>query len=160
MSTEAHIVVLLVETEDEFRADAADALERTGFRVIACAGSHEALDVIDGPEKIDVLLTRVRMPEKCPHGFALARMAQLKRPGIRAIHYARSRSDLPDFEIEAAGGVVYSRPAHGAGLVALVRESDFARPQTTRSTALRGTLPNPPGRNAALTAPVQPSHGT
>jgi CheY-like chemotaxis protein len=127
LATQARTVVLLVETEDDYRAEAADALQRAGFRVIACADPHQAVDVIDGPKEIDVLLTRVVMPGKWPHGFALASMARLKRPGIRTVLYARTRSDFPDFEVEAAGGVVRERPPRGSDLAALVVESDLAK---------------------------------
>jgi CheY-like chemotaxis protein len=129
MDTAARKVVLLVETEDEYRLEAVGALERAGFRVIACANSLDALDVLDGPEPVDMLLSRVQMPENNPHGFALARMARLKRPDLRTtIHYARSQTDLPDFELQAADGIVHPRPARGACLAVLVTQHAGVKP--------------------------------
>ena len=54
--------VLLVEDDPALRSFAERSLARGGFRVLAAAGGDEALRIVNGGAKVDVLLTDVVMP--------------------------------------------------------------------------------------------------
>ena len=44
-----------------------------------------AIDALERPKRIELLITRVRFPSGMPDGVALACMARLKRPGIKVL---------------------------------------------------------------------------
>jgi two-component system cell cycle sensor histidine kinase/response regulator CckA len=52
----------LVEDDPALRSFAERSLARGGFRVLAAAGGDEALRIVNGGAKVDVLLTDVVMP--------------------------------------------------------------------------------------------------
>jgi len=54
--------VLLVDDEAEFLNLMAKRMERRGFEVIRASGGEDALVVLDGPVKIDVVVLDVMMP--------------------------------------------------------------------------------------------------
>ena len=43
------------------------------------------IEALEHPRHIKLLITRVRFPSGTPNGAALARMARLKRPGIKVL---------------------------------------------------------------------------
>jgi len=74
--------VLLVDDDDGFRYAAAEALEEAGFAVSAAPDYRQALEILEGDLPVDLLVTDVYMPERI-HGFALARMARMRRLGSK-----------------------------------------------------------------------------
>jgi CheY-like chemotaxis protein len=117
-------IVLLVEWDEDYRREAVEALERDGYRVIACNTSMEALDIAarEG-ERIDILLSRILMPPGNPHGLALSRMVRHKgRRDIRIVNYALHYDDLPEHEITNAPGELHPRPKNGAELADLLKK--------------------------------------
>src|SRR5579864_7295062 len=77
--------ILVVEDDDAIRSVVSEALGMAGYRVVATATSHEALREIDSDRPIDLALIDVKMPPGNPHGFALGRMAQLRRGELRLL---------------------------------------------------------------------------
>jgi CheY-like chemotaxis protein len=92
-----------------------------GDRVIRAAGFEAALGTLEGEERIDLLLTGVRMPSGEPHGFALARMARQRRRELRII-YPTGLLDIPDGERETALGTIPHKPITPDGLIEAVAE--------------------------------------
>jgi CheY-like chemotaxis protein len=118
-------IVLLVEWDENYRREAVVALERDGYRVIACNTSMEALDIAarEG-DRIDILLCRVLMPPGNPHGLALSRMIRHKgRRDIRIVNYALHYDNLPEHEITNAPGELHPRPENGAELADLLKKT-------------------------------------
>jgi PAS domain S-box-containing protein len=77
--------VLLVEDETGVRSLARRALQRFGYRVIEAGNGAEALMVARRePERIDLLLTDVVMPEM--GGPELAQMLRRERPATRVLY--------------------------------------------------------------------------
>jgi DNA-binding NtrC family response regulator len=74
--------ILLVNDDEAFRHATARHLTDAGYRVILAADSMAALDELSSDVTIDLLLTEVVMPKGKPHGFALARMARLRRRSL------------------------------------------------------------------------------
>jgi hypothetical protein len=52
------------------------------------ANSMSGIDALEHAEHIELLIARVRFPSGTPNGAALARMARLKRPGIKVLFAA------------------------------------------------------------------------
>jgi CheY-like chemotaxis protein len=93
--------VLLVDDDDRFRYATTKALENAGFAVVAAPDHHKALQVLEGNDPVDLLVTDVLFP-KGIHGFALARMARMRRLGLKVIYV--TGFDVP--EVEAVGKVL------------------------------------------------------
>jgi CheY-like chemotaxis protein len=77
-------VVLLVEDEVLIRMAIADYLRSCGYRVIEAGSADEAVAVIDGRARIDVVFTDVKMPGSMD-GFGLARCVRQRLPGIPVV---------------------------------------------------------------------------
>ena len=80
-SPSAPLSILLVDDDPTVRDMVAGLLRGWGHRVIAATNANEALVVLDGPEKLDLLLSDVVMPPGMD-GTELARHAARMRPGL------------------------------------------------------------------------------
>jgi CheY-like chemotaxis protein len=77
--------ILVVEDDDAVRGVVAEWLATAGYSVFAVATSYDALREFDTSRPIDLAVIDIKMPPGNPHGFALARMARLRRPGLRLV---------------------------------------------------------------------------
>jgi two-component system cell cycle sensor histidine kinase/response regulator CckA len=73
--------VLLVDDDEAFRYATTKILENAGFSVSAASDYREAHVVLEGDSPVDLLVTDVIFPGQI-HGFALARMARMRRLGL------------------------------------------------------------------------------
>lgn len=105
--------VLLVEDDASFRYSATKALSEAGFEVLTASDYLRALKTIDD-DQVDLLLTDIVMPNGV-NGFALARMARLRRLGLKVLFM--TAYDLPT---EEAFGKVLRKPISADQLVAEV----------------------------------------
>jgi CheY-like chemotaxis protein len=87
--------VLLVDDDQGFRYAATKILENAGFAVVAAPDYREALEVLEGDTPVDLMVTEIYFP-KGIHGFALARMARMRRLGLKMLHL--SGFDVPEVE--------------------------------------------------------------
>jgi CheY-like chemotaxis protein len=93
--------ILLVE-DDEVLRDATAAMLRSAGYVVHVAPDHRlALEILEGDERIDLLITDVVMPADRVNGLALSRMARMRRLNLRVIYI--SGYDIPGFDREALG---------------------------------------------------------
>jgi len=109
------LAVLLVDDEEGFRYSAARALEGAGFAVSTAGGYQDAPALLQSNRKIDLLVTDILMP-KGVHGFALARMARMRRLGVKVLYL--TAYDVPTVE---AVGKVLRKPITEDQLVEEVR---------------------------------------
>jgi hypothetical protein len=143
--------MVVVHDEPEF-ADPLAAMLGSDQDVAVFADPMAALDALDTAQTIEVLVTRVRFASGQPHGIALARMARIKRPGIRVLFVAR-----PEFAVDAAGlGTFMARPVSVADVAEAegrLLHSDDALPAPLShvsggsTVSLTDSTPHPP-RNA------------
>ena len=77
--------ILIVDDQDEFRYAAEKALRGAGYAVKSVGNYQKALDIIVGPEPIDLLLTDIVMPQGI-NGFALGRMARMRRLDLKLLY--------------------------------------------------------------------------
>jgi CheY-like chemotaxis protein len=76
--------ILVVDDDLEVLDVAVENLSDLGYRVCAARDGSEALQMLRGSEKIDLLLTDVVMPGAV-NGEQLAREAQILRPGLKVL---------------------------------------------------------------------------
>ena len=112
----ASVLLVIGEKADEYGA----ALREQGFDVAVCADTIEALKRIEEGAPADVLVTDVVFRGGL-NGFALARMAILRRPALRFVYLLDQPDDAPPSEREAALGALLTQPLTPALLVASVR---------------------------------------
>ena len=77
--------ILLVEDDEILRLAAAHHLKQAGYTVITAGRSNDALDELDLGRHIDLAVIDVCMPPGQVNGFALARMARWRRPGLPVV---------------------------------------------------------------------------
>ncbi len=77
--------ILVVEDDESFRRMVTRMLEGAGYEVTSTQEFNTAITVIESGKPIDLLLSDVGMPQGTPHGFAIALMAQKRRPDMRVI---------------------------------------------------------------------------
>jgi DNA-binding NtrC family response regulator len=77
--------IVIVHDDPEFADATLAALKGAGYDAIAIIDSMSGIDALEHPKRIELLITRVRFPSGTPNGAALARMARLKRPGIKVL---------------------------------------------------------------------------
>jgi PAS domain S-box-containing protein len=76
--------VLVVEDDDALREYAKDILRELGYRVLEASNGALALEVLDGDQRVDLLLTDVVMPGGV-NGRQLANQAIRKRPDLKVL---------------------------------------------------------------------------
>jgi PAS domain S-box-containing protein len=90
-----HETVLLVEDHAEVQAIAATMLEELGYTVITADSATQALDVLDGDDGIDLVLSDIVMPGPLD-GIGLAHRIGKDHPGVKVLlttGYSKEASD-------------------------------------------------------------------
>jgi CheY-like chemotaxis protein len=110
--------ILVVDDESADRYSVQTALTRAGYHVVTASGYLRALEMVcDETRKIDLLLTDIVMPSGV-NGFALARMARMRRQDLKILYM--TAYDVPAGE---ALGDILHKPIADDDLVATVREA-------------------------------------
>ncbi len=124
--------ILLVEDNDMVRAHAEDQLRNLGYRVVAVADGHAALEKIEQSDDFDLLFTDVVMPRGM-NGRQLAEKARALRPALPVLF----TSGYTDDAVLNSG-----RPGDGVHLLHKpYRLSELAEAIRTVLDAARGARP-------------------
>ena len=107
--------ILLVDDEEGFRYAATKALRSAGFDVVSVPDYRGALQTLEGKEPLDLLVTDIVMPDRV-NGFALARMARMRRLDLKVLYL--TAYDVPSHE---AIGKILRKPITPDELTAEVR---------------------------------------
>jgi DNA-binding NtrC family response regulator len=83
--------IVLVHTDKNFLEEVAAAFAEIGHVVAAFERSMSALSALEAAQIADVLITRLTFPPGNPNGVSLARMARLRRPGIKVLFAGREQ---------------------------------------------------------------------
>jgi hypothetical protein len=78
-------VVVVLDEADGLAARTVEALLADGVDALTLASSMVALDALEASQKIELLVTCPEFAAGPPNGIALARMARLKRPGVKVL---------------------------------------------------------------------------
>ncbi len=81
--------IVVVHDDPQFIELSVSALLDAGHDVRAFFSSMAAISVLEAPEQLELLVSRVVFPEGQPNGVSLARMARVKRPGVKILFVAR-----------------------------------------------------------------------
>jgi CheY-like chemotaxis protein len=103
--------ILLVDDEEAFSYAAAKALRKAGFEVSLAPDHRLALQILESPQPLDLMITDVVMPDRV-NGFALARMARMRRLDLKILYV--SAYELPTDE---AIGKILRKPISPEDLV-------------------------------------------
>jgi CheY-like chemotaxis protein len=76
--------ILVVDDEILTRMAASEELRERGYSVIEATSAHEALSVLHGPTRVDLVLTDMRMPGALDGG-ALARHIRAEFPFVKVV---------------------------------------------------------------------------
>jgi CheY-like chemotaxis protein len=114
--------VLLVDDDCVFTEAIAGILRDLGYEVRPAPDHRLALEILEGDEPLDLLITDIVMPDRV-NGLALGRMARLRRPDLKIIYI--TGHDIPGLTDEALGPVL-RKPIDNDHLVA---EIERALPQ-------------------------------
>jgi CheY-like chemotaxis protein len=113
----AHI--LFVDDDPVFRETTSKVLRDAGFEVNSAEDFRLALELLEKPQPVDLLVTDIVMPQRV-NGLALARMARMRRPGLKILYL--TGYDLPGAEREALGTVLH-KPIDNDALIAAVERA-------------------------------------
>src|SRR5690606_38321977 len=78
-------LILLVEDEERVRRTAASTLRELGYRVVEAGTAATALEALYQVDGLRLLFTDIVMPGFA-NGYALAREAVRRRPGLRVLY--------------------------------------------------------------------------
>jgi DNA-binding NtrC family response regulator len=120
-TTSASATILLVDDDDATRETTGMILELLGFEVRSAPGGTEALHEAKRIERVDLLLTDVRMPGM--NGVELARQLNARFPGMPVLFMSGYASGaLGDDELPE-GATFIAKPFSIVDLESSVREA-------------------------------------
>jgi CheY-like chemotaxis protein len=93
--------ILIVDDDEAFCYAAANALRAIGYKVSLALDHRLALQMLESPEPLDLMITDIVMPGHV-NGFALARMARLRRLDLKVLY--TTAYDISD--VEAIGKIL------------------------------------------------------
>ena len=105
--------ILVVDDDADFRYTTESLLRSAGFAVIGAEGYAPALQLLDGADDVDLLITDIQMPGI--HGLALGRMALMRRPKLKLIYLTGFNFGAA---IREASGPILSKPVTKEALLA------------------------------------------
>ncbi len=77
-------IVLVVDDDLLVREPIADYLREVGYEVLEAGDAHEAINVVDHADHVDVVFSDVRMPGELD-GIGLARWVRAHRPDVAVL---------------------------------------------------------------------------
>ena len=116
--------ILLVEDEILTRMAMSEQLRDDGYSVLEAANADEALVVLHGPTRVDVVVTDMRMPGAADGG-TLARWVRAKLPFVKVIMVSGQRP-APDVRILLDGFL--PKPVEPSHLASYVQTLAQAQP--------------------------------
>lgn len=118
--------VLVIDDDEGYRRLVKNMLEASDFQVTTAGDFASAMQVIESPAPLDLLLTDVQLPAKTPHGLAIGLMTKSKRPDLPTI-YMTGSYDAEKFAELTQGARVLPKPFTAAQLVGAINEALAAR---------------------------------
>jgi PAS domain S-box-containing protein len=113
-------LILVVEDDERVRAMSAETLRELGYSVIEASGAQEAIRIIQGGARPDLLFTDVVMPEMS--GSELAKLLLKSRPGMKVLFTTGyTRNAIVHNGVLDPGTHLLSKPFNISDLAAKVR---------------------------------------
>src|SRR3984893_2703676 len=113
--------ILIVEDDALVREYVVTQISRLGYDTLAANSAAEALAIINGPERIDLLFTDVIMPGGM-NGRQLATEAQTQRPGLKILYTSGyTENAIVHHGRLDAGVLLLPKPYLGSDLARMIR---------------------------------------
>lgn len=114
------VSILVLDDDDGFRRFLATALQGAGYLVVDTGDPMEALQLLDGKRRFELLIADVQLGQSEPHGIAVANMAMLKRRRLKVI-FVTGDPDKAARMIDRQATPLLSKPIRLASLLTEVR---------------------------------------
>jgi CheY-like chemotaxis protein len=114
------VSILVLDDDDGFRRFLATALQGAGYLVVDTGDPMEALQLLDGRRRFELLIADVQLGQSQPHGIAIANMAMLKRRRLKVI-FVTGDPDKAERMIDRQATPLLSKPIRLASLLTEVR---------------------------------------
>jgi DNA-binding NtrC family response regulator len=110
--------VLLLEDDRGMRRFLALALRNAGYSVVDTGDADDALEMLSGEARFDLLIADVRMPLFKPHGIDVGKVGVYKRPTLKVIYI--SGGEVPEGFIDQTKTPLLHKPIRQDALLAAV----------------------------------------
>ena len=111
--------VLVVEDEPALRAGIRRLLQEEGYQVIEAENGATALQLLEGTEKISLVLTDLRMPVM--DGRQLASALARKRPSLPIVFMSGFTAQLMDLRLVSPNLAFLAKPFRNDDLLAAIK---------------------------------------
>jgi len=99
-------VILVVDDNADLVTSTAELLEAAGYVAVAAYSAREAVDLLDDVERIDLVLSDIRMPDV--DGFDLLRVLRHRLPSLPII--LMSGVPVTQDDVVPAGATILTKP--------------------------------------------------
>jgi CheY-like chemotaxis protein len=110
MKPKARASILVLDDDDGFRRFLVRALSAAGYRVTDTGKSNEALELLAGNAKFDLLVADVQMPGFDPHGINVGNAALSRKDGPKVIYITGNPDQVPSGFVDADRTAVLAKP--------------------------------------------------
>jgi CheY-like chemotaxis protein len=125
--TDGKAAILVLDDDDGFRRFLVRALSAAGYRVTDTGKSNEALDLLAGNAKFDLLIADIQMPGFDPHGINVGNAALGKKDGPKVIYITGDPGHVPNGFVDRSRTPVLGKPIRADALIASVATALRAR---------------------------------
>ena len=110
-------VILVVDDNDDLVTSTARLLEAAGYAAIPAYSAREAVDLLDEVERIDLVLSDIRMPDV--DGFDLLRVLRHRFPSLPII--LMSGLPVTSDDVVPKGATIVTKPFDATELQELIQ---------------------------------------
>ena len=90
MSESAKRRILVLDANEPYRRYVVRILLGAGFDVLEAGDFASAMALVEGTQRIDLLLAAIGMPAQTPQGMSIARMSLIRRHALKIIYMTTS----------------------------------------------------------------------
>ena len=125
--TDGKGAILVLDDDDGFRRFLVRALTAAGYRVTDTGKSSEALELLAGDGKFDLLISDIQMPGFDPHGINVGNAALGKKDGPKVIYITGDPGHVPNGFVDQSRTPILGKPIRAEALIASVASALKAR---------------------------------
>lgn len=109
--------ILIVEDEEMLLDIVTEEMQEAGYRLIGSTTGEEAVGLLRGPDRIDLLLTDIRLPGAID-GWTIAEQARVVSTSVPVIYVTGYSNEAPR---QVAGSVLLKKPYRPSAIVEAAR---------------------------------------
>jgi DNA-binding NtrC family response regulator len=129
--------LLIVDDDELIRRSLTEGLGLAGYNVIAVPTTTDALQELESSQPIHMAVIDIKMPPGHPHGFALGRMARLRRSDLPLV-FMSGDPMVAEAEEPPEGCRVLIKPVRLQELLEIVEAEFGALPQPVHGALQTG----------------------